>query len=382
MPRAHVLVPHAGDTNYQLALTLWGIRTLLKVCDLLHCEEPRRSQFEDLATNLAPFPASTDVAIGAGRGLHISKDTLVTTSHRHYSHMLPCWNTGLLDWDKAESRRLCLDTLDNWHAGCNKGACVTASPDYGTATCDPAMVGMVGVVGVGARGGERPRHNHHHHHHPESSIDAVLPRHTSTANLCIAIRRTCADGDFFPWTVRISTITVFPKDMTWEWDGFTYPASASYNSRAGRADAAWGNLTLMLNTVWPKHQLNWGCPHKGAAWPGSSDQKCIGAAMQPNTFQGENGASSVPSWAMRSVVPDGGGEGALALACCCSLPAVTAVDFLVDGFASASVIQGATVTPTPLRRPRSPWRPRCRTCSCSPTTMTTRSAFSRAFRPR
>ena len=39
-----------------------------------------------------------------------------------------------------------------------------------------------------------------------------------------------------------------------------------------------------------RHQLNWGCPHKGAPWPGSSDQKCIGAAMQPNTFQGENGA--------------------------------------------------------------------------------------------
>ena len=67
------------------------------------------------------------------------------------------------------------------------------------------------------------------------------------------------------------------------------PASSSYNTRALRPEAALGNLTLMLNTVWPKRSLNWNCPHNGDAWPGSSDSKCIGAAMQPNTFQGENG---------------------------------------------------------------------------------------------
>jgi hypothetical protein len=77
--------------------------------------------------------------------------------------------------------------------------------------------------------------------------------------------------------------------MTWEWDAFSYPASSAFNTRAGRSDAAWGNLTLILTTVWPERQLTWGCPHDGMAWPGSSDTKCIGASMQPNTFQGENG---------------------------------------------------------------------------------------------
>ena len=79
------------------------------------------------------------------------------------------------------------------------------------------------------------------------------------------------------------------KDMTWEWDGFSYPFSSSANTRAGRPSAALGNLTLMLRTVWPKRQLNWQCKHDGIAWPGSNDKGCIGASMQPNTFQGENG---------------------------------------------------------------------------------------------
>ena len=80
------------------------------------------------------------------------------------------------------------------------------------------------------------------------------------------------------------------KDMTWEWDAFSYPFSSSANTRAGRPSAALGNLTLMLRTVWPKKQLNWGCPHDGPAWPGSrGDKQCIGSSMQPNTFQGENG---------------------------------------------------------------------------------------------
>ena len=41
--------------------------------------------------------------------------------------------------------------------------------------------------------------------------------------------------------------------------GSSYPFSYSANTRAGRATAALGNLTLMLRTVWPKRQLNWQC---------------------------------------------------------------------------------------------------------------------------
>ena len=46
--------------------------------------------------------------------------------------------------------------------------------------------------------------------------------------------------------------------------GSSYPFSSSANTRAGRATAALGNLTLMLRTVWPKRQLNWQC-RAGAA---------------------------------------------------------------------------------------------------------------------
>jgi hypothetical protein len=44
------------NTNYQLALTKWGLVTLLKVCDLLTCDEPRRPVFEDVLKNMVSFP--------------------------------------------------------------------------------------------------------------------------------------------------------------------------------------------------------------------------------------------------------------------------------------------------------------------------------------
>jgi hypothetical protein len=202
------------DTNYELALFKWGLRTLRKICGLLECEEPRAAHFKDIEDNLADFPIDETQPIGHGRGLKISSDILVNMSHRHYSHLLPCWNTGLLSWDEPAERKTCLESLDNWHGGCNGGAC------------------MLG---------------------PASKCD--------------------------PW-----------NDMTWEWDGFSYPASSSFNTRAGRAAAAWGNLSLMLNTVWPKSQLKWNCPGPTKdgknGKPGSGgDTHCIGASMQPNTFQ-------------------------------------------------------------------------------------------------
>ena len=138
--------------------------------------------------------------------------------------MLACWNTGMLSFDKPDERQICLDSLDNWHAGQNGGACNNYT---GTtyADCKPSA------------------------------------------------------------------------DMTWEWDGFSYPASSSYNARAGRATAAYGNLSLMMETVWPQKQLNWGCKDpktgKGSGWQGEQTFSggCVGASMQPNTFQGENGGN-------------------------------------------------------------------------------------------
>ena len=209
--RLRIPLTHNG---YDTGLFKWGLGTLFKICALLDAcdQDPRLSLFHEIYDNLAAFPTDE-------RGLMISKGTSVATSHRHYSHLLPCWNTGILSWDDDADRNLCIKSLDNWHAGSNNGAC-NAGAFQNPAKCNPE------------------------------------------------------------------------EDMTWEWDGFSYPASTSYNARALRPEAAMGNLTLMLNTVWPKRTLNWGCPHKGKSWPGMSDTRCVGAAMQPNTFQGENGGNS------------------------------------------------------------------------------------------
>lgn len=96
-----------GDTAYQLSLLAWGLRTLQQTCDLLPgCEDARHALFDDVRTNLADLPVSRDMALGWGRGLMISREVLANTSHRHYSHMLACWNTGVLDWDKPDDRQV------------------------------------------------------------------------------------------------------------------------------------------------------------------------------------------------------------------------------------------------------------------------------------
>ena len=76
-----------GDTNYQLALTKWGLKTLIQICGLLHCEDPKQAEFQAALQNLADEPVS-DAEIGKGKGLMVSKGTAFTTSHRHYSHMI------------------------------------------------------------------------------------------------------------------------------------------------------------------------------------------------------------------------------------------------------------------------------------------------------
>jgi alpha-L-fucosidase 2 len=102
-----------GDSTYHLSLFKWGLVTLPKLCALLQCDEPRHAVFDDMLQNLADFPVNTQLAVGRGRGLQISRGVVVNTSHRHYSHLLPCWNTGLLSWDDP----VCVESLDNWHGG-------------------------------------------------------------------------------------------------------------------------------------------------------------------------------------------------------------------------------------------------------------------------
>ena len=39
-----------GDTNYQLALTKWGLKTAIRICALLGCEDPKQAEFASALT--------------------------------------------------------------------------------------------------------------------------------------------------------------------------------------------------------------------------------------------------------------------------------------------------------------------------------------------
>ena len=77
-----------------LGIASLSLKTAIKICELLRCEDPKQEEFKSALQNLADEPVS-DADIGKGKGLMISKGTAFTTSHRHYSHMIGCWNTGV-----------------------------------------------------------------------------------------------------------------------------------------------------------------------------------------------------------------------------------------------------------------------------------------------
>ena len=64
-------------------------RTIIAICKMLECQDPKQAEFATALKELADEPVSS-APIGKGGGLMISKGTAFTTSHRHYSHMIGC----------------------------------------------------------------------------------------------------------------------------------------------------------------------------------------------------------------------------------------------------------------------------------------------------
>eukprot|EP00039_Didymoeca_costata_P002261 m.58769 g.58769 ORF g.58769 m.58769 type:complete len:807 (+) comp11199_c0_seq1:36-2456(+) len=106
-----------GDTTYQLSLFKWGLRTLIKACKLLgkKCPDTDLRPYVEALQKAPPYAVSNE-AVGHGGGLMVAKNLSFATSHRHFSHLLPCWNLGELDWGNAhdEEMSLCRKSLLNW----------------------------------------------------------------------------------------------------------------------------------------------------------------------------------------------------------------------------------------------------------------------------
>jgi len=157
------------------------------------CSSAEQRHYQDILSRLAPYAVSP-LPVGQGGGLMVARGLPYNLTHRHFSHLLPCWNLGELAEEGGTwaPDSLCTRSLDNW------------------------------------------------------------------AHL------------WYPGG----------HDEFGGWDAFSFAAAAAFNVRAGRPDAAWGNLTALLDAVWPK-LLQSMIPAR--------------AAMQPNTMQGEGGGTRTPT---------------------------------------------------------------------------------------
>jgi alpha-L-fucosidase 2 len=95
------------DCNYDLALLSWGCRTLLASAERLGIRDELRPRWQDVVDRLADPPQGPD-------GLWIGADRQLTTSHRHYSHLLWFYPLHLLDVAVPANRDLLERSLAHW----------------------------------------------------------------------------------------------------------------------------------------------------------------------------------------------------------------------------------------------------------------------------
>jgi alpha-L-fucosidase 2 len=95
------------DCNYDLALLTWGCRTLLDSADRLEIADELRPRWRDVLDRLVDPPQGPD-------GLWIGAGVQLTSSHRHYSHLLWFYPLYLLDGSTPEQRDLLEHSLAHW----------------------------------------------------------------------------------------------------------------------------------------------------------------------------------------------------------------------------------------------------------------------------
>ncbi|QWB27201.1 MULTISPECIES: glycoside hydrolase family 95-like protein [Streptomyces] len=97
-----------ADCNYDLALLHWGCGTLLDAAARLGITDPLADRWQHVLDHLTPPPRNAE------EGLLIGRDLRLTSSHRHYSHLLWFHPLHRLDVADPGNRALLLRTMEHW----------------------------------------------------------------------------------------------------------------------------------------------------------------------------------------------------------------------------------------------------------------------------
>ncbi len=98
---------NAEDAHYSLSSLRWGLQTLLETASLVNAESSDTDKWNKILNNLAPF------AVDENR-LMIGRNVALTSSHRHFSHLLAIWPYRLIAPDDADNKKLIESSLHHW----------------------------------------------------------------------------------------------------------------------------------------------------------------------------------------------------------------------------------------------------------------------------
>ncbi|HNX78650.1 MAG TPA: hypothetical protein PKJ24_02150 [Prolixibacteraceae bacterium] len=96
------------DTNYNLAILRWLLRSLIEVCGKADLHPSELSSWKEMLSALVPYPVDEN-------GLMIGSNQPVDMSHRHYSHLLALYPLFQLDPDSPVDRELVDKSVVHWH---------------------------------------------------------------------------------------------------------------------------------------------------------------------------------------------------------------------------------------------------------------------------
>lgn len=100
----------AKDCNYDLALLQWGLKTLLNINEVYKLNDKNASTWEDFKDNLVDYPTDAE------KGFMIGEDVNLTSSHRHYSHLMMIYPLYLINWEQPTNRELISKSVAHWQS--------------------------------------------------------------------------------------------------------------------------------------------------------------------------------------------------------------------------------------------------------------------------
>jgi len=99
----------AEDAHYTLAGLIWGLQTLISLNEKLQWKDPDKSKWTEVLQKLVPLHSNE-------KGFMIGKEVELTSSHRHYSHLMAIYPYRLLNMTDPAHRKITQTSIDHWHS--------------------------------------------------------------------------------------------------------------------------------------------------------------------------------------------------------------------------------------------------------------------------